>query len=44
MIEEWKDIPLQEAYRETGIQSVNIGKCCRGERNHAGGYKWEYIE
>ena len=26
----------------TGIQ--HIGKCCNGERNTAGGYKWKYVD
>lgn len=37
-------ISLQEAYRKTNIQASNIRKCCIGKRNHAGGYKWQYIE
>jgi hypothetical protein len=35
---------LQEAYRQTGIQATNIYKCCKGKRNYAGGYQWQYIE
>lgn len=37
-------ISIQEAGRQTKIKASNIGKCCRGKRNHAGGYKWQYIE
>ena len=33
---------INEASRITGIESRNIGKVCRNERNHAGGYKWKY--
>lgn len=32
-----------EAERETGISFTNICKVCRGERPHAGGYIWRYI-
>lgn len=34
------------AYAEakTGIQKTNIGKCCLGLRNHAGGYMWSFIK
>ena len=31
-----------EAQRKTNIQAKNIYKCCNGERNFAGGYKWKY--
>jgi oligoribonuclease NrnB/cAMP/cGMP phosphodiesterase (DHH superfamily) len=31
-----------EAEKQTGIQSQNIGKVCKGERETAGGFKWEY--
>lgn len=34
---------IVEASEKTGISSQNIGKVCRNERNHAGGYKWEYF-
>ena len=37
-------VSLQEAFRNTGIQATNIRKCCVGERNHAGGYKWKFVE
>lgn len=33
---------VSEAYRVTKISK--IASCCRGERNMAGGYKWEYKE
>lgn len=31
-----------EAYRKTGIAQGHIADCCRGERQHAGGYEWKY--
>lgn len=31
----------KEAERETGISFSNIAACCRGEREHAGGYEWK---
>jgi hypothetical protein len=37
-------ISLQEAERKTKIKASNISKCCRGQRNQAGGYKWQYAE
>lgn len=33
---------IQQAERETGIHHVNIIKACKGQRNHAGNYYWEY--
>lgn len=33
---------FQEAQRETGIPHQNIRKVCKGERNTAGGYSWQY--
>lgn len=33
---------LTEAFEKTGIN--NIGACCRGVRNNAGGYHWKYVE
>ncbi len=35
---------IADAERATGVTNKNIGKCCRGERNHAGGYVWKYEE
>jgi len=35
-----KYISASEACRMTGIN--HISSCCRGERNFAGGFKWEY--
>jgi hypothetical protein len=35
---------IADAQRKTGIWWTNISKCCRKERNYAGGYKWEYIK
>ena len=31
------------AEKELGICSKNISKVCKGERNHAGGFKWQYV-
>ncbi len=36
------DSPLY-AEQHTGIARQNIAKVARGERNHAGGFKWEYL-
>ncbi len=33
-----------EAERKTGISFSNIARCCRGERNYAGGFQWKYKE
>lgn len=32
----------KEASEKTGIDSSAIGKCCRGTRKTAGGFKWEH--
>lgn len=40
-----KRIPYQsavEAWQITGVFSGNITRVCKGERQTAGGYKWEY--
>lgn len=39
-IKEWSC--AAEVKRELGIQASNIGKCCLGIRNNAGGYKWKF--
>ena len=31
-----------EAARQSGLNQGNIGSCCRGERNQAGGYIWRF--
>lgn len=31
------------ASKELSIDSSGIAKVCKGKRNHAGGYKWEYV-
>jgi len=31
-----------QAERDTGIAQQNIGKTCKGLRNHAGNFKWKY--
>ena len=33
-----------EASEKTGIDNSSIGKCCKGKRNYAGGFRWEYID
>ena len=33
---------IAEARRQMGIPSQNIGRCCKGKLNYAGGYKWRY--
>jgi len=32
---------ITEAYKITGINKTSIAKCCRGERNKAGGFIWK---
>ncbi|RLB67027.1 MAG: hypothetical protein DRH03_11495 [Deltaproteobacteria bacterium] len=39
------DFPsAKEASRVTGIHSKNISSVCRGIRNKAGGYRWEFTD
>jgi group I intron endonuclease len=33
-----------EASEKTGIDNSSIGKCCKGKRNYAGGFRWGYID
>lgn len=35
----------EEAQRQTGINAINIGRCCKKHqyRKTAGGYHWEYV-
>lgn len=33
---------VSEASEITGCNKTSIAKVCRGERNHAGGFKWRY--
>lgn len=33
-----------EAGEKTGIDNSSIGKCCKGKRNNAGSFRWDYIE
>lgn len=35
---------LKEVTEKTGIPHSHIPCCCRGRRNTAGGYHWEYVE
>lgn len=37
-----KFISVSDASVRTAISSSGIAKCCRGERNHSGGYFWKY--
>ena len=32
-----------EAYRQTGIHSDSINKCCNGKQRTSGGYHWKFI-
>ena len=34
----------REAERCTGINNGNIIQCCKGRRNSAGGYYWQYVD
>lgn len=34
---------IQEAALVLGISSQNITKCCKGQRNKTGGYRWRYV-
>ena len=33
-----------DAFEKTGIDNSSIGKCCKGVRNTAGGFTWEYVD
>ncbi|RKS01456.1 NUMOD1 domain-containing DNA-binding protein [Flavobacterium sp. 102] len=33
---------VSKASEQTAISKSGIAKCCRGERNHSGGYLWKY--
>lgn len=37
-------IRINTAANTLGIEQANISACCRGLRNHAGGFKWEYAD
>ena len=37
-------IRMNAAANALKIQQANISACCRGLRNHAGGFKWEYAD
>lgn len=41
-IKTWKG--AKYVTEELGIWNSNIVKCCQGERNSAGGYKWRYAD
>jgi len=34
----------REAGRKTGIQYINIMRCCNGQRKSAGGYRWRWLK
>lgn len=34
---------VMEANRKTGINNRNIGSCCNGKRERAGGYHWQWV-
>ena len=34
---------VAEASRSSGLSKTCISRCCRGERDHSGGYIWKYI-
>ena len=35
---------ISEASAETGAEGTGIVRCCKGQRQTAGGYRWEYAE
>lgn len=35
-------VSASEASRSTGVSKTCITRCCRGEREHSGGYLWRY--
>ena len=35
---------IKSACQKYGIAGANITKCCKGERNRAGGYRWKFFE
>ena len=35
---------INEAARETGVNSTQISRVCKGKNKTAGGYRWEYME
>ena len=37
-------VSVAEAHRQTGISAGNISAACRGERQQASGFRWEYVE
>ena len=34
---------VAEASKITGVSKTCISRCCRGERDNSGGYKWKYL-
>lgn len=39
---EYKFDSIKQASENMGINASNIGSCCKGYRQTAGGYKWKY--
>ena len=35
---------VAEASKSTGISKTCISRCCRGERQHSGSFRWAYVE
>ena len=33
---------IMQAHRDTKVSFQNISKCCKGQRNYAGNYTWEF--
>ena len=42
IINEWES-PI-DAENATGVARQNVSKVCRGLRNHAGGFRWRYVD
>lgn len=40
LIKSWES--ATQVYKVLGIRKEHICSCCKGNRKHAGGYKWEY--
>jgi len=35
---------IKDALHYLGLKTNNISSCCDGKREHAGGYRWKYID
>ena len=46
--EDWNIIDVWASYTDaqngTGVNRIHIGDCCRGDRQHAGGYRWKILD